>query len=156
MRTRWLVPVAAIVAVVGVVVVLRAGAGSPSSASSSSLADREETSNSPSLPARTVTIGAVDVVIEPIRIDETAAVFRVVMETHSEELSADLATGSLLEVDGVQWTGASWSGDPPGGHHREGELTFEAGGPAAGSAVLSIGGFSAPVEASWTLSGNTK
>jgi hypothetical protein len=100
-----------------------------------------------------VTIGAVDVVIEPIRIDDTAAVFRVVMETHSEELSADLASTSLLEVDGVQWTGASWSGDPPGGHHREGELTFEAGGPAAGSAVLSIGGFSAPVEASWALGG---
>lgn len=151
MRTRWLVAVAAIVAVVGAVVVLRAVADSPSSPSS--LADRDETANSAALPARAVTIGAVDVVIEPIRIDETAAVFRVVMDTHAEELSADLATMSLLEVDGVQWRGASWSGDPPGGHHREGKLTFEAGGPAAGSAVLSIGGFSAPVEASWALSG---
>jgi hypothetical protein len=73
------------------------------------------------------------------------------MSTHSEELSANLARTSALEVNGVEWTGATWSGDPPGGHHRGGELTFEATGPATGSVVLSIGGFSAPVEAGWSL-----
>lgn len=152
MRTRWLVPLIATVVVVGTVLVLRAGTDArPSPPSSSPAASREEV-GSPALPARAVTAGAVDIVIEPIRIDERAAVFHVIMNTHSEELSADLASTSLLEVEGVEWTGASWFGDPPGGHHREGELTFEASGPAAGSAALSIGGFSAPVEVSWTLS----
>ena len=153
MRTRWLVPLIGLVVVAGIALLLRAGADAPSSPSSASpAADHKEAGNSVAFPARSVTVGAVDIVIEPTRIDETGAVFRIAMDTHSEELSADLASTSLLEVDGVGWTGASWSGDPPGGHHREGELTFEAGGPVASSAILSIGGFSGPVEASWTLS----
>lgn len=153
MRTRWLIPVVAVAAVVAVVVALRAAADTPSSGSPSTrAAGSEEVESSSALPTRAVTVGAVNIVIEPIRIDGTAAVFHVVMETHSEDLSADLASTSVLEVDGAEWPDATWTGDPPGGHHREGELTFEAGGPAAGSAVLSIGGFSAPVEASWALS----
>ncbi len=133
MRSRWLIPVVAIIVAVagGVAASARPGV----------------------LPARTITAGAVDIVIEPIRIDDAGALFRVVMDTHSEELSADPARTSVLEVNGVEWTGATWSGDPAGGHHRGGELAFEASGPAAGSVVLSIGGFSAPVQTTWTLSG---
>ena len=153
MRARWLIPVVAVVVVAGTALVLSAGADTPSSRSPvSSAADREVVGSPAVLTARVLTVGAVNIVIEPIRIDETAAVFRVEMSTHSEELSADLARTSVLEVDGVEWTGATWSGDPPGGHHRGGELTFEPSGPATGSAVLSIGGFSAPIQATWTLS----
>ena len=154
MRTRWIVPLIGLVVVTGTALVLRARADAPSSPSSvSPAAGQEEVGGSAAFPTRAVTVGAVDIVIEPIRIDETAAVFRVVMSTHTEDLSADLAITSVLEVDGLEWTGAAWSGDPPGGHHREGELTFEASGPTTGSAVLSIDGFAAPVEAEWTLSG---
>lgn len=74
-----------------------------------------------------------------------------VMDTHSEELTTDPAGDSALEVDGIAWVGAAWSGDPPGGHHREGELTFEAYGEAMGAATLTLSGFSSPVEATWTL-----
>lgn len=153
MRTRWFVPLTAIAVVaVGAVLVLRAGSDTQSTPSGSSAAAAgDEGAGSTALPTRAVTAGAVEISIEPIRIDESAAVFRIVLDTHSEALSADLAGSSVLVVDGVEWTGATWSGDPPGGHHREGELTFEATGPAAGSATLSIGGFSAPVEAIWTL-----
>jgi len=154
MRTRWLVPVVAIVAVTGIALALRTVADTGASPPPvSPAADREEVRSPAALRARALTVGAVDIVIEPIRIDETAAVFRVEMNTHSEELSVDLARTSVLEVDGVEWTGATWSGDPPGGHHRGGELTFEASGPATGSAILAIDGFSAPVQATWTLSG---
>lgn len=151
MRTRWLVSIVGIVAVAGAVFVVRAFADSESLPPVPS-AGREEAARSAELPARTVTAGAVEISIEPIQIDETAAVFRIVMNTHSEELSADLVTSSALEVDGVNWSQATWSGDPPGGHHRQGELAFEAYGDAAESATLSIGGFEAPVEASWSLS----
>lgn len=153
MRTRWLVPLIGLVVVAGTALVLRAGGDAPSSPSSASPATgRGEVGSSAAFSARAVTVAAVDIVIEPIRIDETGAVFSVVMDTHSEELSADLASTSVLAVDGVEWTEATWSGDPPGGHHREGELIFEASGPAAGSAVLTIGGFSGSVKTSWTLS----
>lgn len=91
--------------------------------------------------------------IEPIRIDRSGAVFRILMDTHSGVLSADLAAGSVLEVDGVEWSNPSWSGDPPGGHHRQGELAFQAAGDATRSATLSFGGFSAPVDATWSLAG---
>ena len=155
MRTRWIGPVVAMVAVAGTALAFRMTADTVASRSPVSPAtDREEEVSSPeTLPARVLTVGAVDIVIEPIRIDETAAVFRVEMNTHSEELVVDLALTSVLEVDSVEWTGATWSGDPPGGHHRGGELTFEANGSATGSVVLSIDGFSAPVQADWTLSG---
>ena len=153
MRTRWLIPLIGLVVVTGTALVLRARADAPSSPSSASpAADRKEAGSPAAFPARAVTVGAVDIVIEPTRIDETGAVFRIAMDTHSEELSADLASTSVLEVDGLEWTAATWSGDPPGGHHREGQLIFEASGPAVGSAVLSIGGFSGPVKASWKLS----
>ena len=153
MRTRWLVPLIGLFVVGGTALVLRAGADAPSSSSSASpAAVGEKVESSAAFPARAVTAGAVDIVIEPIRIDGTGAVISVAMTTHSEELSADLASTSVLEVDGLEWTAATWSGDPPGGHHREGQLIFEASGPAVGSAVLSIGGFSGPVKASWTLS----
>lgn len=152
MRARWLVPILLIVLVlVGTRLVLRNEIEGPSSSAASRATDREEAGGSPDLAVRRVTAGAVEITIEPIRIDGTAAVFRIVMDTHSEELSADLARTAVLEVGGVEWTGASWSGDPPGGHHRTGELTFEAAGPPAGRVVLTLGGFSAPVEASWTL-----
>jgi hypothetical protein len=154
MRTRWLVTVVAIVAVAVTALVLRTAADKVASPSPvSPAADREEVGSPAALPPRSLTAGAVDIVIEPIRIDQTAAVFRVEMNTHSEELPADLARTSVLEVDGVEWSGVTWSGDPPGGHHRGGELTFEASGPATGSIVLSIDSFSAPVQANWTLSG---
>lgn len=161
MRARWLVPIVLIALVlIGTRLVLRNGlegpssspAASPASAPAASPAtDREDAGGSPNLSVRRVAAGAIEITIEPIRIDGTAAAFRIVMDTHSEELSADLASTAVLEVGGVEWRGASWSGDPPGGHHRAGELTFEAAGPPAGRVVLTIGGFAAPVEVGWTL-----
>jgi hypothetical protein len=107
----------------------------------------------PGLETRTVDAGEVDVKIEPRRLDERGAVFMVTLDTHSVELSTDLARTSALEVGGEAWTGAAWTGDPPDGHHRSGELAFEPSGPATGTVRLSIDGFDQPVEATWTLEG---
>ena len=153
MRARWLVAIVCTLAIVVGAAALRSGAGGRSSPPEPSAAEAVNPADSADLSAREVVAGAVVISIEPIRIDRSGAVFRILMDTHSGELSADLAAGSVLEVDGVEWSNPSWSGDPPGGHHRQGELAFQAAGDAAGSATLSIGGFSAPVDASWSLAG---
>ena len=155
MRTRWLVALVGTLAiVVGIVAWLRPGADVRSTPlEPPAAAGAAGSTGSAALPAREVVAGAVVISIEPIRIDQSGAVFRILMDTHSGDLSADLAAGSVLEVDGVEWSNPSWSGDPPGGHHRQGELAFPAAGDAAGSATLTMEGFSAPVDASWSLAG---
>ncbi len=61
--------------------------------------------------------------------------------------------GASTDVSGVAWPVESWSGDGPGGHHREGELRFGSGGAATGTARLALPGFPEPVEVTWDLGG---
>ena len=103
------------------------------------------------LEPRTFAAGSVEVTVEPVTLDSSGAVFKVGLTAHSGDLTADLAKSSTLEVGGRAWSGATWTGDGPGGHHRKGELRFEAGGPAAGDVRLGIGGLPAAVVATWTL-----
>lgn len=103
------------------------------------------------LPKRSVTAGAVDVAITPTRLDEQGATFAISFDTHSVELSSDLTKGAALTVNGVNWPIESWQGDDPGGHHRSGELRFQPGGPARGTAQLTIDGLPNAVNASWEL-----
>lgn len=108
-------------------------------------------SSAPARATKTVEAGAVTVKIEPLRIDAAGAEFKVVFDTHSVDLDFDVARIATLTVAGAPWTGATWSGDGPSGHHREGTVRFAAAGPAQGSAVLSLGGLPGPVTATWTL-----
>ena len=102
---------------------------------------------------RSLAAGSVEVRITPVKIDGSDAVFRVSLDTHMGELLVDLARQAHLDVGGTPWTGATWGGGPAGGHHRIGQLTFAAGGPAEGTAELTIDGLPAPVTASWNLAG---
>ena len=104
-----------------------------------------------SLPVRTVEAGAVDVTVTPTLLDSSGATFAIVLDTHSVELSLDMAAAAVLNVGGTVWPTSGWSGDGPSGHHRTGELRFTAAGPAAGTAILTISGLSKPVEATWEL-----
>lgn len=101
---------------------------------------------------RTLSAGEIDIKLEPRQIDDQGATFAVTLDTHSTELSMDLAAAEL-EVGGTSWPVAGWDGDGPGGHHREGELRFEAAGAAIGAARLTLPGFSEPVEVTWELDG---
>lgn len=103
------------------------------------------------LDTRTVTIGEVEVTITPTRVDDTGASFAVVFDTHSVDLDLDVADTVTLTVDGKAWTDPTWDGAGPGGHHREGTLTFTAAGPANGDAVLTIEGLDEPATAQWAL-----
>ena len=77
--------------------------------------------------ARTDAQGSVEFTVAPLNLDapdETLA-FTVIMDTHSVELSWDLAVQSVLTTDtGLEVAGLNW---PVGsGHHVEGQLTFPA------------------------------
>lgn len=64
--------------------------------------------------------------------------FQVTLETHTQDLSDDLAKSSLLIADGKQYLPLSWEGAPPGGHHRKGLLRFKAIAPQPRSMELQI------------------
>jgi hypothetical protein len=54
--------------------------------------------------------------------------FSVALNTHSQDLSDDLAkTTVLVDERGVEYRTVSWEGAGPGGHHRSGVLKFAAG-----------------------------
>lgn len=58
--------------------------------------------------------------------------FDVALDTHSQDLSDDLATSAALVADGQAPAKLrDWQGDPPGGHHRKGVLRFDAPKPAS-------------------------
>ena len=93
--------------------------------------------NSSSLPPSTNTVteleltrtddqGAVTVTVTPLNLNQSddILVFDVSMNTHSIDLSMDLAQFSVLETDlGSSLQAIKWDG-PQGGHHVEGKLIF--------------------------------
>ena len=51
--------------------------------------------------------------------------FSLVFDTHSVDLNFDVVKVSKLSDDtGADYVSPSWDGSPPGGHHRQGKLTF--------------------------------
>jgi len=65
--------------------------------------------------------------------------FDVVINTHSVELDQDMTKIVVLTDDqGEEYAPVRWDGAPPGGHHREGVLTFIPGKPAPRSVTLKI------------------
>lgn len=63
--------------------------------------------------------------------------FKVVFDTHTQNLDDDLAKTAVLLVDGVELHPALWSA-PGSGHHREGVLTFSAPTHRPGNIELRI------------------
>jgi hypothetical protein len=85
--------------------------------------------------------GGVTVAITPQNIAAGAKSwdFKVVLDTHSAELKDDLAKSAVLLVDGGgSYAPTAWQGDPPGGHHREGTLRFNAITPQPKAIELQI------------------
>lgn len=65
--------------------------------------------------------------------------FVVVLDTHSQELADDLTqTAMLVTDDGRQMKPSAWTGAGPGGHHREGVLSFPAPDPVPGGFELRL------------------
>ncbi len=78
--------------------------------------------------------------------------FAITLDTHSAELSDDLAQSATLTTgDGRSFKPVSWSGAPPGGHHRSGVLAFDIPAPPPATLELRLArpGESAPRSFRW-------
>ena len=65
--------------------------------------------------------------------------FAVVLDTHSADINDDLVqSASLITNDGRTIKPGSWTGAPPGGHHREGVLAFDVPAPQPRTIELRI------------------
>lgn len=143
MRARIVVPIV-IVAIAGAILAVALSRRGAASSTRSGAA-----SSSGALPARTVDAGGVEVKILPLRLDDGGAVFQITLDTHTGDLSLDLTRAARLEIGGSVWRSPAWKGDPPGGHHREGELSFTPAGAVSGDVTLTIRGLPGPVVATW-------
>lgn len=81
------------------------------------------------LPAQSSTAAGVTVKATPRALPGGAWEFEIVFDTHTQELKDDLAKSASLVAGGKTLAPAAWQGDPPGGHHREGVLKFNAVDP---------------------------
>lgn len=70
--------------------------------------------------------GEVDIKVTPLVLKAgERPQFRLEFNTHSVELDFDVAKVTSLIINGNKVDSSSvWEGSPPGGHHREGTLTF--------------------------------
>ncbi|MEK7618515.1 MAG: hypothetical protein AAB410_05220, partial [Patescibacteria group bacterium] len=79
------------------------------------------------LEAKTNEEGPVKVKVTPIDVSQNSKLwkFNVVLDTHSVELDYDLTKAvSLFDEQGKEYKPVSWEGPGPGGHHIDGNLTF--------------------------------
>ncbi len=102
------------------------------------------------------TEGGVTVKVTPKSIGspDRAWEFNISFKTHSGALSDDLVQSAALTTDdGRTLKPARWAGTPPGGHQREGVLSFEVLAPQPSAVELRIArpGESAPRTFRWQL-----
>ncbi|MDX8143230.1 hypothetical protein SK854_13970 [Lentzea sp. BCCO 10_0061] len=102
------------------------------------------------LGTRTVQAGAVEVTMTALTLDRSGAAFELKFDTHTVELALDPAASARLTVNGRQVEGASWDGQGPGGHHREGTLRFTTPVPAGAAIELRVTGFPQDAIGTWS------
>jgi hypothetical protein len=105
---------------------------------------------------RTSTANGVTIKVTPkaLAADAAAWQFAIVLDTHSQDLSDDLAKAAvLIGPGGERYAPVAWEGAPAGGHHREGVLRFQAIRPFPAITELQIQrpGESAPRVFRWDL-----
>jgi len=93
------------------------------------------------LPARTSSENGVTVTATPGNLARDAKTweFKIVLDTHSQDLGDDLVKSAVLvDGQGRQYRPTGWDGAAPGGHHREGVLRFEPVSPRPQTIELQI------------------
>lgn len=109
------------------------------------------------LAAQQNTVGQVTVKVTPLTVPSDASSWRfeILLSTHVVPLTQDLAEVSTLSGNpGTVKRALAWEGDPPGGHHRKGILSFEPINPRPNAITLTIRGIGSVAERRfvWSLS----
>jgi hypothetical protein len=108
------------------------------------------------LDAQKSTDRGVTVAVTPQNLTDSAGSwnFKIVLDTHSADLSDDLTQSAVLvDGSGKRHMPVAWDGAGPGGHHREGVLRFKPISPRPQSIELQIArnGEAAPRVFRWQL-----
>ena len=93
------------------------------------------------LPARASTENGVTVTATPGNLARDAKTwdFKIVLDTHSQDLGDDLLKSAVLvDGKGLQYKPTAWDGAAPAGHHREGVLRFNPVSPPPQAIELHI------------------
>jgi hypothetical protein len=93
------------------------------------------------LGAQRSSAGGVTVDVTPQNLAASAKSwdFKVVLDTHAGDLNDDLVkTATFLDDKGGRHVPVKWEGAGPGGHHREGVLTFKPVSPTPATVELQI------------------
>jgi hypothetical protein len=80
------------------------------------------------LSTQRTSAGGVTVAVTPVDIAAEAKAweFKVVLDTHSADLSDDrVKSAALVDAAGRRYSPVAWDGAGPGGHHRAGVLRFQ-------------------------------
>ncbi len=117
------------------------------------------TSQAPATPSPTGSVlsdaksaaGPVEVAVTNPNVTSAGASFTVELSNHAIDLNDDIAGTATLSVDGRIWGGGAWAGDPGGGHHRTGTLTFTGSGQTSGPVVLTVVAGGSPAVFIWKL-----
>lgn len=109
------------------------------------------------LAAQSSEIGDVTIAVKPVDVSAKAPTwsFQVSLSAHSQDLSDDLVRTAYIlnRADKKQIAPTAWKGDAPGGHHREGILSFKALTPLPKAIELRVqrAGEKAPRVFRWDL-----
>ena len=106
------------------------------------------------LSMRSDSAGGVTVKVTPRKLstDSPTWDFEVVLDTHSADLGQDLVkSAALVDARGREHAPIAWTGDPPGGHHREGVLSFKPLGSDTNAITLQIRGVGGVSQRSFTI-----
>ena len=100
-----------------------------------------EASSSQKWETKTDDQAGVTIVVTPLDLapESSEWKFDIGINTHSVELDQDMTKIVVLTDDqGKEYKPVAWDGAAPGGHHREGVLTFKAISPMSRSVELTI------------------
>jgi len=90
------------------------------------------------LPAQSSSAAGVTVKATPRTLSGPVWEFELVFDTHTQDLNDDPAKSASLHAAGASAAPLAWQGDPPGGHHRKGVLSFKAVTPAPAALELRL------------------
>lgn len=103
------------------------------------------------LSTQTLAVDGVEVTAKGTIIGSRAQ-FSIELNTHMGDLTNDLSKSRLIAA-GAKYTNGQWSGDPAGGHHRSGRITFFGRGKSVGVIALRLSGWLKPVTFRWDSKG---